>query len=275
MELDQLFSEITEFSKTTHGSSTFDKDLFFVQGVNPKDFAPLKYLNKKFENLNHPKDLLKIGFVLNSYDLSLDDQFSSWFEKQFSKKLLRSVGKNISVLTKPNENNILRGVEEVDRSYSILRQNQVILNGKNLPTQLGEWYAKCIFGLKQIKSSSQRGFDFELEGKQCEVKVHWSDMSSPKGVKIRKSLIELSEYCVLIYISKNFMIREVCFLDSAFIIRKFFDKGHTVFLKDQDLGQYFFSKSTHNMDKVVNSNALLKFASPSFAVRIAENFRSL
>ncbi len=274
MELNQLFNEIAEFSKTTHGSSTFDKDLFFIQGLNSKEFAPLKFISKRFENIKHPKDLLKAGFVLNSYDLSMDDQFSAWFEKQFSKKLLRNIGKNISILSKPNENSILRGVEEVDRCYSILRQNQVILNGKNFPTQLGEWYAKCIFGLKQIKSTSQRGFDFDLEGKRTEVKVHWSDLSSPKGVKIKKSMIELAEYCIIIYISKNFMIREVCFLDSNFVIRKFFEKGHTVFLKDQDLGQYFFGKSNYNMDKVVNSNALLKFASPSFAVKIAENFKS-
>lgn len=274
MEISQLYSEIAEFSKTTHGSSTFDKDLFFVQGKDSKEFSPFKYLNKKFENLKHPSDLLKMGFVLNSYDLSVDDQFSLWFEKQFSKKLLRSVGKNISILGFPNENGILRAVEEVDRCYSTLRQNQVILNGKNLPTQLGEWYAKCIFGLKQIKSTSQRGFDFELEGKRCEIKVHWSDRSSPKGVKIKKSLIELSEYCIIMYVAQNFMIREVCFLDSDFVIRKFFDRGHTVFLKDQDLSQYFFSKSRHNIDKVVNSNALLKFSSPSFAVKIAENFKN-
>lgn len=274
MEISQLYSEIAEFSKTTHGSSTFDKDLFFVQGKDSKEFSPFKYLNKKFENLNHPSDLLKMGFVLNSYDLSVDDQFSLWFEKQFSKKLLRSIGKNISILGFPNENGILRAVEEVDRCYSILRQNQVILNGKNLPTQLGEWYAKCIFGLKQIKSTSQRGFDFELEGKRCEIKVHWSDRSSPKGVKIKKSLIELSEYCIIMYIAQNFMIREVCFLDSDFVIRKFFDKGHTVFLKDQDLSQYFFSRSRHNTDKVINSNSLLKFSSPSFAVKIAENFKN-
>ena len=51
-----------------------------------------------------------------------------------------------------------------------MRKEQIILNGKNLPIQLGEWYAKNIFGLRQEKSSSQRGFDFYLGENRIEVK---------------------------------------------------------------------------------------------------------
>ena len=65
----------------------------------------------------------------------------------------------------------------------------------------------------------------ELDGKRIEVKVHWNDQSSPKGVKIKKSLVELSDYCVIIYLAANLMIREICFLDSEFVLRKFADKG--------------------------------------------------
>lgn len=272
MELNAIYQEIEEFCRTTHGSSNYDVEHFFIQGAKDSEFAPLKYLGKKFEALKHPNAFLNLGFMQNSFDLTASDQFSSWYEKQFSKKLIRKVGKEIIILYRPNELEILKVVEEVDRCYEILRNNQVIINGKNLPTQLGEWYGKCIFGLRQIKSTSQRGFDFELEGKRAEVKVHWSDQSSPKGVKIRKSLLDLSDYCIIVYLAKNFMIREVCFLDSDFIIRKFFEKGHTIFLKDQDISSYFFSKSDNNIDKVINSNALLRFASPTFALKISGKF---
>ena len=62
------------------------------------------------------------------------------------------------------------------------------MNGKNLPVQLGEWYAKAVLGLYQKKSSSQRGFDFFTdEGKKVEVTIHWQDQTSPKGVKLKKS----------------------------------------------------------------------------------------
>jgi len=153
-----------------------------------------------------------------------------------------------------------------------LRNKNIILNGKNLPTQIGEWYARCIFGLIQKKSASQRGFDFKQDGYQVEVKVHCGDTSSPKGVKIKRSLLQLSRYLVLIYLSNNFMIREVCFLDSDFVLRKFSTKGHTIFLKDQDLKDYFFSKSSKHDDKVKNPTALLKFSKPTFALKIADRF---
>ena len=48
----------------------------------------------------------------------------------------------------------------------------------------------------------------------------------------------------------NFKIREICILDSDFIIRKISGKGHTIFLKDVDIAQYFFSKSSKHIGKV-------------------------
>ncbi|MEX0797950.1 MAG: hypothetical protein WD025_00805, partial [Bacteriovoracaceae bacterium] len=134
-----------------------------------------------------------------------------------------------------------------------------------------EWYAKSIFGLQQRKSASQRGFDFYMEGdKKTEVQVHWQDITSPKGVKLKKSLVEMSDYVVIMYIAKNFMIRDILLLDSSFVIRKFGGKGHTLFLKDQDVSGYFFSKSDKHYSKIVNKTALLKFATPKFAMKIDE-----
>jgi PBP1b-binding outer membrane lipoprotein LpoB len=85
-------------------------------------------------------------------------------------------------------------------------------------------------------------------------------------------MIELSEFCIIIYIARNFMIRELCFLDSDFIKRKFSGKGHVVFLKEVDISDYFFSKSEKHIDKVVNSSALLKYSSPTLAMKLAEKF---
>jgi hypothetical protein len=271
MTIEKLNEEITLFSSSTHGSSDYDKDEFFVMSEDRKEFAPLKYLQKKLPEYKDINSLLKIGFVYDSLELSNNENFSHWFEKQFSRKLPRRDAKKISIVYVPNNKLILDQIGLVHKSYEVLSHEQILLNGKNLPTQLGEWYAKCIFGLKQLKSTSQRGFDFVMgDGKRVEVQVEWSDVSSPKGVKIKKTLVDLSDYCVIIYVAKNFMIREVCFLDSEYVSRKFSSKGHTIFLKDSDVSSYFFSKSSKHFDKIINPITFLKYASPNLAMKLSE-----
>jgi hypothetical protein len=273
MDIQKLSEEIKIFSSTTHGSSDYDKDEFFIMDEGRQDFAPFKYLQKKITDLKDVSDLLKKGYVYDSLDLANNENFLNWFEKQFSRKLPRRDQKKICIVYVPNNKLILDQIELVNKSYEILAFQQILLNGKNLPTQLGEWYTKCIFGLKQMKSTSQRGFDFVApDGKRVEVQVEWSDVSSPKGVKIKKTLVDLSDYCIIIYVAKNFMIREVCFLDSEFVSRKFSNKGHTIFLKDSDVGSYFFSKSSKHFDKVFNPITFLKYASPALAVKLSEKF---
>jgi hypothetical protein len=272
MSTDVLFQEITEFCRETHGSSNFHKEEIFVKGKASGEYAPLSFLSKKLPELSSAKSLMAQGFVYDSYELTGNEDFPAWYEHQFGRKLARAVSKNISILQLPNAKAILSAIEKVHIGYKTLWEEQILFNGKNLPVQLGEWFAKSIFGLKQEKSTSQRGFDFYYGDKRVEVKVHWSDLSSPKGVKLRKSLVELSDYCVVIYIARNFMIREVCFLDSNFVLRKFATKGHTMFLKDSDISQYFFSKSSKHLDKVLNSSALLKYSSPQFALKLTEYF---
>jgi hypothetical protein len=168
---------------------------------------------------------------------------------------------------------IFSAIEKVNDAYTVLRDQQILLNGKNLPVQLGEWYARVIFGLYQKKSASQKGFDFKFNDKTVEVKVHWADSSSPKGVKLKRSMVSLSEYCIMIYMAKNLMIREICLLDSQFILRKYGARAQTIFLKDSDISDYFFSKSKKHDDKVVNPMALLKYSSPTFAVKMADRFQ--
>lgn len=271
MNIEKLNEEVKLFSSSTHGSSDYDKDEYFIMSENRLDFAPLKYIQKKIPDFKDVNSLLKVGFVYDSFELSNNENFQIWYEKQFSKKLLRREAKKISIVYVPNNKLILDQIGLVNRSYEILAHEQILLNNKNLPTQLGEWYAKCIFGLKQVKSTSQRGFDFVMgDGKRVEIQVEWSDLSSPKGVKIKKTLVELSDYSVIIYVAKNFMIREVCFLDSEYVTRKFSSKGHTIFLKDSDVSTYFFSKSSKHFDKIINPITFLKYASPNLAMKLSE-----
>ncbi len=272
MNYQLIFDRVEDFCKESHGSSHYHMDDIFVMGKDSSQFAPWKYLCKKIEGLEHVNQLLKIGFAYDPYDVYHLPTFQDWYEKQFASKLPRDVLKKCCIIHLPNNKSIFDVLERVNKAYEVLREQMIILNGKNLPTQLGEWYAKCIFGLRQHKSTSQRGFDFYLGEKRVEVNIHWSDHSSPKGVKVKKSLIDLSDYCVVMYLATNFTIREVCFLDSEYVSRKFSTKGHTIFLKDSDLQPYFFSKSDKHLDKVVNPLALLKFASPTFAMKLVEHF---
>jgi hypothetical protein len=272
MSLENLYQCVENFSKETHGSSDYYKETVFVKGEKEDEFAPLKFLFKKVEEFTDKADLFKIGFVCDAFDLYDQPHFTKWYESQFARKLKRADSKKITIIYLPDNKSIFDAIELVNKSYDILRNQHIILNNKNLPVQLGEWYAKCVFGLDQLKSTSQRGFDFLLEGKRVEIKVEWGDHSSPKGVKLRKSLADLSDYCIIIYVAKNFRIREICFLDSNFVVRKFGGKGHTIFLKDSDVTQYFFSSSTKHIDKVANPSALLKYGTPVFAMKLSEAF---
>ncbi len=270
---DKIFELASEFSSQTHGSSNYDKDPLFVMGSGLEEYVPLSYLQKKEPQFKDLHDILKLGFVHSSYDFLNTDSFKKWFQKMFSKKLTIRDSKSIGILHFPDQKTIFDAVEQVNKNFDILRETFVIMNNKNLPVQLGEWYAKTIFGLKQVKSSSQRGFDFvSEEGKKIEVKPQWGDKSSPKGVRLKKSLLELSDRCIIIYVAKNFMIRDILYLDCEFILRKYSGKGHAVYLKDTDVSSYFFSKSNKHFDKVVNQSSLMRFASPGFAMKLAGRF---
>lgn len=264
-----------EFSSHTHGSTDFDKEEIFVKGAGNNEFVPIGYLLKKYPEIKDLSLLQAEGYVYSSCDYLELNEFDDWYQKQFNKRLNAKNKKAIGIVHYPDYKKVFEAVEIVDQVYRILKDHKVLINGKNLPVQLGEWYCKSIFGLKQIKSSSQRGFDFEMDdGKKVEVKIHWQDVTSPKGVKVKKSLVELSDYTVVVYIAKNFTIRDILLLDSDFVLRKFGGKGHTIFLKDVDVSGYFFSKSNKHYDKIRNKSALLKFSTPNLAMKIDEKMRA-
>lgn len=272
--------EIDEFAKNftskTQGSSDYWKDNIYIVGSTESEFIPYSFVEKKLDSIKDVKGLQAEGYAVSSLTyLELDD-FDDWYHKVFNRKLTQKLKKEIEIIHFPDSKKIFEAVEIVDQVYKILKDHKVIVNGKNLPIQLGEWYAKSILGLYQQKSSSQRGFDFfTSDGKKVEVKTHWMDATSPKGVKLKKSLIEMSDFTVIMYVSKNFMIREMLLLDSDFVIRKFSAKGHTIFLKDSEIASYFFSRSSKHYDKIVSRPMLMKFATPKLAVQIDDNYQKM
>lgn len=270
--MENLINEAArEFSSQSHGSSDLWKEEFFVRGANDKEFIPLSQIIKKIENVKSVEDLQAKGYVSSSLTFLELRSFETWYQKVFNKKLPQKEKKALMIIHQPDTKQIFEAVEIVNQVYQILKDHKVLVNGKNLPVQLGEWYAKSILGLSQVKSSSQRGFDFYTkDNKKVEVKVHWQDVTSPKGVKLKRSLVEMSDYTVIMYVAKNFMIRDILLLDSDFVIRKFAGKGHTIFLKDQDVSTYFFSKSDKHYNKILNKTGLLKFATPTLAMKIDE-----
>lgn len=268
---DDIFELARQFSSEPHGSTNFGEDGIFVMGEKNGHYVPFSYIKKHRPTIKRESDLQKGGFLFSSLDYLDQSDFFPWYKAQFGKKLTIKKSRDIGVLYYPNQGEILDAISIADKAFEVLKEQNVLMNGKNLPVQLGEWFAKSIFGLRQIKSSSQRGFDFyNNQEKRVEVKVHWNDFSSPKGVKIKKSLLELSDYIIVMYVSKNFMIRDILLLDSSFTLRKFDAKGHTVFLKDPDVGKYFFSFSDKHFDKVINKGMLMRFANPNLVMKLAD-----
>jgi hypothetical protein len=270
---DQVYELARGFSKESHGSSTYGQDQTFIKGEKSDEYVPLTFVKKNIKDIEGVRALQAKGFVYSSADYLESDEFAAWYKKQFNKKLSLKLKKGMGVLHYPEELTIYAAIESIVKVYDVLRSSKVINNGKNLPVQLGEWYAKCVFGLRQMKSSSQRGFDFyDSNNKRVEVVVNWSDRSSPKGIKVKKSLVDMSDFCIVIYMADNFMIRDILMLDSDFINRKLSGKGHTVFLKDINVANYFFSVSSKQFGSVVNKNFLMKFSSPSFAMKLEDRF---
>lgn len=264
-----------DFSSHANGSSDYWKDTVFVRGESDQVFVPLSYLRKKLEQVKGISDLQQAGYVLSSLTYLDLKSFDDWFKDNFNRKLSLKDRKSIDILHCPDSKKIVEAVEIVDQVYQILKDHKVLVNGKNLPVQLGEWYAKSILGLHQRKSSSQRGFDFYTnDKKKVEVKIHWQDVTSPKGVKLKRSLVEMSDYTVVMYVAKNFMVRDILLLDSDFVIRKFANKGHTIFLKDSDISGYFFSRSNKHYDRIVDKTSLMKFSTPNFAMKVDEKMNA-
>lgn len=263
----------SEFASQNHGSSDLWSETVYIIGQDESEYIPFSYLEKKIENITNLRDLQNAGYVVSSLTFLELKNFDEWYQKTFNRKLTQKLKKTIDIIHYPETNKIFEAVEIVDQVYQIMKDHKVLNNGKNLPIQLGEWYAKTILGLHQKKSSSQRGFDFYTgDGKKVEVKTHWQNVTSLKGVKLKKSLVEMSDFTVIMYIAKNFLIREILLLDSSFVIRKFAEKGHTIFLKDSDINTYFFSRSNKHYNKIVGKSLLMKFAQPNLAIKIDENF---
>jgi|GEM_PF-426746 len=265
-----LFQEIKKFSQESHRTGNYYQETVFVQGDHEGWFAPFSYLKKNISEASSLKVLQQSGFVINSLDLTEEEEFCQWYEFQFGNKIKISHKKNVFILSASEDHLILKAIRDVHVLFDLLKKQNILLNSKNLPTQLGEWYAKKIFGLTQRKSLSQRGFDFFLEEKRVEIKVTWGEMTSPKGIKLKKTLLQLSDFTILLFLANDFFIRELCFLDSEFLLRKFDTKGHTLFLKDRDIAPYFLSRSSFNQERVVDYNSLLKFSRPLLALKLSE-----
>lgn len=258
-----------QFNQETHGSSGHRKDEIFIEG-GADFYVPLSYLTKNIEGLDSERQLQILGYTYAAHDFIEKSGFAQWYEKQFSKKLTAKQMKSVSLLHLPDELQVFSAIKKIDEAYEELRRAHVLINSKNPPVQLGEWYAKSIFGLRQVRASSQKGFEFKLLNEFVSVNVVWGKCS-PKGIKFRKSTLESSRYCVVFFLLKNLMIRDLCFLDSDYLLRHFSGKGMSLFLKESDIASYHFSKSSKHYDKVVGKNTLLKYASPNLATQLVGN----
>ena len=147
VDIADINNQVSEFSSKSHGSSELYREKVYVKGED--GYIPLKALIKRVEKLESGRDLQKIGFVFESYEFHPSEHFSQWFQEKFARKLTRSQEKDISILYIPDNSSILDSIEHASRSYEILREKNILINGKNLPVQLGEWYAKCVLDLNK------------------------------------------------------------------------------------------------------------------------------
>jgi hypothetical protein len=268
-----MYSDITELiSLYSSGSHGISKEKIFVANPSKNEFAPLGLILKKIDGLHEVEDLVRIGYSYLSIEIDDYPAFNEWFFKQFSLKLTGKLKKDLYVLYPSDDQIVLNTLSKMDFLYQILHKEKVLLNNKHLTTQLGEWYARAIFGIIPKKSISVRGFDFFLENIPVEIKVAWPEKTSPKGIRILKSSMENSTFLIIIYLTRNFLIRDILFLDSKQYLFNLDVRGETIFVKESSIKKFLFSKSDYFFDRVVNSNALLKFATPTLAIKLGNLF---
>ena len=77
MDIQKISEEIKLFSSSTHGSSDYDKDEYFIMSEDRKDFAPFKYLQKRLPETKDIYSLLRVGFVYDSFELSNNENFTA------------------------------------------------------------------------------------------------------------------------------------------------------------------------------------------------------
>ena len=166
---EKLKKYIQDYNTKKHGSSDHFKQNQFI--VDEQKFAPLDVFLKN-ESLTLD-EVLNLGYAHSSIEVFPNEPFEKWYKDQYSKEISPSLRKKIAVYYLPKQLEIFNAVEKISECYKVFREHDVLINRKKLPVQLGEWYAKIIFGLEQNKSTSQRGFDFYLDGKRIEVQVSW------------------------------------------------------------------------------------------------------
>jgi hypothetical protein len=272
MEDQQLQKLIEEFCQETHGSSNYNQETLFLAGVEPGQFVPINYLKKKTKNLELESQLVEQGYIYGNYEFWEKSDFREWYEQQFGHKLPIKATKTINFLYKNNTDLILHSIDKIHEIYLQLNDQKIIINSKNFPIQLGEWYVKSIFGLKQVKSTAQKGFDFLMDGDAVEIKVNWkihsSERPSPKGLKIKKSLVGLAQSCIFIFLSQDFRIKDLCLLQSDFLLKRFPTKGHTLFIKELEIAPFLLSRSDKYLVKLKNKKTLLLFSSPQLKQKL-------
>ncbi len=129
---------VKEFCTSSHGSTDYWKEEVYVRGVDDDSFIPLANLIKKHEEVKSIGNLQTEGYVYSSLAFLEMKSFDSWYQKQFNKKLTQKAKKSIGIIHFPDRTEIFKAVEIVDQVYQILKDHKVLVNGKNLPVQLGE-----------------------------------------------------------------------------------------------------------------------------------------
>ena len=258
--LEQISLEINQFSEQKDEIPFEDGDIFVQCPNGGLLYAPVRFLSCHEDWC----ELLKIGYVCESHSLERFGDFKAWFEERYHRPM-----EGVSLLTIPDDSMVHRATELLMQAHEMLLDGSIVHSKKDIPLQIGEWYAKSIFGLTQCQSYCERGFKFYRRNFIVEVKVVWGEIPV-RGVKVEKRRVEKSKYCLIVYLADNLKIQDICILDSSFVMKKWSNKGEFFFLRDEQISQYFFSRSTLHKNAIQNVSRLLKFSAPDFAERIEE-----
>ena len=262
MDLEHIAREINQYYESAEDTPLGDGDVFVQCPKGSSRYAPFRALS-----CTDWCELLKIGYVCESHCLERFTDFQNWFEERYQCPV-----KGVYLLTIPQDTKVHNAAAMLMKAHQMLMGDCIVFNTKDIPVQIAEWYAKSIFGLVQCSSHCQRGFRFYRRDIAVEVKVAWGEETSVRGVKIEKRALARSEYCIIIYLADSFMIQDICIMDAKFILKKWENKGEFVFLREEQISKYFFSRSSLHKKAVQNVSRLLQFSTPTFAKRMAEVF---
>ncbi len=133
-----------------------------------------------------------------------------------------------------------------------------VIRSERLVGEIGEWFFTAIYGGKRAISSSQKGWDIELDDKKIQIKTHAKgDKNNARWTEIDEEKVKEFEELVIIVFTKEFYLKEFYKIQKEAIGNLLEQSGKIKVLKWEKLSHHKIE-----LECLPNQKIIKIFASP-------------